>query len=98
MTPMTADAILQDLRRLLRDFHGKEYSGEIGPHTLFFADLCLVSIDAVILAETLETMYGRAFAFGEFLADLGKRGVRDIEVGQLAAFLHDQMSRSDAEV
>lgn len=97
MKPTGPDAILHDLRRLLGDFNGKEYSGEIGPTTLFFADLGLVSIDAVILAETLETLYGRRFDFGEFLARLGRRGVRDIEVGELAAFLHDQMSRTGAE-
>ncbi|WP_299566494.1 hypothetical protein [Enterovirga sp.] len=95
---MGADAVLQDLRELLRDFNGKEYSEEIGPKTLFFADLGMVSIDAVILAETLETRHGRRFAFGEFLADLRRRGVRDIAVGDLVAFLHEQMSHSEAEI
>lgn len=96
MTP-SQDAILEDLRGILSDFNGKEYSGEIGPKTLFFADLGLVSIDAVILAETLETTYGRRFDFGEFLTGLRERGVRDIEIGELVAFLRDQMARQGAE-
>jgi acyl carrier protein len=86
------DRILQDLRHLLREFNGKEYSGEIGPKTLFFADLGMVSIDAVILAETLEELYKRPFPFGQFLSRIGTQGVRDIEVGALADFLHHQMT------
>ncbi|HMO28102.1 hypothetical protein [Enterovirga sp.] len=96
MKPPTPDAILQDLARILGDFDGREYSGEIGPKTLFFADLGFVSIDAVILAEKLEETYGRRFRFGEFLADLRERGARDIEIGELAAFLHGQMAQPGA--
>ena len=36
------------------NFHGREYSGPIGPETRFFADLGLASIDAVVLGETLQ--------------------------------------------
>ena len=97
MKPTSPDAILQELAGILSDFNGKEYSGEIGAKTLFFADLGLVSIDAVILAETLETAYGRRFAFGDFLTGLRTRGARDIEVGELAAFLHDEMAREGTE-
>ena len=91
MSP-TREKILCDLRDLLRDFNGKEYSGDIGLESLLFADLGLVSIDAVILAETLEQLYHRQFAFGQFLAELGREGASDIELGRLVAFLHDEMS------
>jgi acyl carrier protein len=87
MRPETPEQILHDLADLLRDFNGREYSGPIGPHTLFFGDLGMVSIDAVVLAETLEQGYGRKFPFNDFLADLGRRGVEDLEVGELARFL-----------
>ena len=92
MKPMTRDAIVRDLAGILADFNGKEYSGQIGPQTLFFADLGLVSIDAVILAEHLEATYGRRFAFGDFLAGLREKGARDIAVGELASFLESEMS------
>jgi acyl carrier protein len=90
MTPRSWEQVLQDLANLLRDFNGKEYSGEIGAKTLFFSDLGMVSIDAVILAETLERVYNRSFPFSEFLSEVG-RGGRDIKLGELAAFLHGHM-------
>jgi acyl carrier protein len=80
--------ILADLAGILRNFHGREYSGAIGPRTRFFADLGLASIDAVVLGETLEEHYARSLPFNDFIADLGRRAVRDIELGELAGFLH----------
>ena len=97
MTSRTQEQILQDLGGLLREFNGKEYSGNIGPKTLFFGDLGLASIDAVILAETLERLYDRTFPFSQFLSEIGRGGIRDIELGELAAFLHRQMTRSGVE-
>ena len=87
MSGRTREQILTDLAGLLSNFHGKEYSGDIGPETLFFGDLGLVSIDAVVLGETLEKFYGRKFPFQQFLSDLGTQGARDIELGKLAEFL-----------
>jgi acyl carrier protein len=94
MTSPTRERILHDLCALLRDFNGKEYSGNIGSQTMLFADLGLVSIDAVILAETLEQFYKRQFSFTQFLAEIGREGIRDIELGRLVAFLDDQMTAS----
>jgi hypothetical protein len=48
----------------------------------------MASIDAVVLAETLERYYGRRLPFHELLSDLGRRGVQDIALGELAAFLY----------
>ncbi|HEV3168614.1 MAG TPA: acyl carrier protein [Isosphaeraceae bacterium] len=79
--------IMADLARLLGNFHGREYSGSIGPQTRFFADLGLASIDAVVFSETLERHYDRTLPFGELMADLGQRTDRDITIGELAAFL-----------
>jgi acyl carrier protein len=88
MSAPTFEQILHDLAGILRSFNGREYSGPITAETQFFADLGMMSIDAVVLVETLERHYGRKFPFNEFLAGLKQRGAGDIEVGQLAAFLH----------
>jgi acyl carrier protein len=79
--------ILADLARVLGDFHGREYAGTIDAETLFFADLGLASIDAVVLGETLQARYGRPIPFGELMADLGRREDRDLSIGELADFL-----------
>ena len=84
----TPQEIADDLAGLLRHFGGREYSGPIGPATCFFGDLGFTSIDAVLLGESLEQRYGRKFPFHEFLAEMKQRETPDIEVGQLAAFLH----------
>ena len=98
MIPRPEDEIAQDVANLLRGFNGKEYSGDIGPETQFFADLGLASIDAVMFAETLERFYDRSFAFGRLLAATDHMGFRDITVGEIAAFLHRQMiSGGDTE-
>jgi acyl carrier protein len=88
MSVPTPEQILADLAGILRQFNGREYSGPLGPDTLFFADLGMASIDAVVLAETLDQHYGRKFPFQQFLAELGREGARDLELGRLAAFLH----------
>src|SRR6516165_3867793 len=81
------DAILADLAAILGSFHGRDYSGSIGPETRFFADLGLASIDAVVLGETLQAHYGRPIPFGELMADLGHRTDRDMKVGEMVEFL-----------
>jgi acyl carrier protein len=88
MSWRTREQILDDLRGILRHWNGREYDGPIDRQTRFFADLGMVSIDAVVLAETLEQRYGRPFPFNRLLAELGERGAQDIEVGELVDFLH----------
>jgi acyl carrier protein len=83
--------VFDHLALLLRCFNGREYSGDIGPQTLFFADLGMMSIDAVVLAETLEQHYGRRFPFPRFLAQLAQRGAEDLAIGDLATFLHENL-------
>jgi acyl carrier protein len=86
------DDVMNDLAAMLRNFHGREYSGAITPRTCFFADLGLASIDAVVLGETLQQRYARRLPFDDFMADLGRRAVRDVEVGELAAFVHKHLA------
>jgi len=92
----TKEQILNEVADILRNFNGREYSGDIGPETLFFGDLGLASIDAVVLGETLEEHYGRKLPFHLFMADLGRRKVRDIPLGELVAFLHQHLNASTA--
>lgn len=91
---MNPGLILNDLANILANFQGREYSGVIDRETRFFADLGLASIDAVILAETLESYYGRKLPFAQLLADLQKQqedgsldGEIDFTMGMLADFL-----------
>jgi len=97
MSLLTHEQIMSDLAGLLQNFEGREYSGEIGADTLFFADLGLASIDAVVLGEKVETHYGRKIPFNEFLADLGRREVRDVRIGELADFLFHRLDRDESE-
>jgi acyl carrier protein len=92
MSNLTQDQILNDLAGILRNFHGREYYGEIGRGTLFFGDLGLASIDAVVLGETIQDHYRRPIPFDRFMAELGQRAVRDIELGDLADFLHRHLN------
>lgn len=87
MSEHTSATIQADVARILSNFEGREYPDEIGRETLFFADLGLASIDAVVLGETLQTYYGRALPFGELMADLGQRTDRDLRIGELVDFL-----------
>jgi acyl carrier protein len=89
---LTNEQIMHDVADILRHFNGREYSGDIGPDTCFFGDLGLASIDAVVLGETLEEHYGRKIPFHLFMADLGRRAVRDIQLGELVAFLHQHLN------
>ena len=85
--PTSEPAILATLGRMLADFQGREYSGPIERETLFFADLGLASIDAVVLGEELQIHYGQPIPFGEMMAELGQREDRDLQIGELSSFL-----------
>jgi acyl carrier protein len=92
MQTITHEDILNDLTGLLRNFNDREYSGPIGPQTRLGADLGLASIDAVVLGETIEEHYGRKLPFNVFMAELGRRAARDIELGELVRFLHEHLN------
>ena len=91
MIDRRADQILDDLTGIFRNFHGREYSGPIETGTMFFADLGLASIDAVVLGETLESHYGCKLPFGDLLAELGKKADRDLNMGELVVFLQKHL-------
>jgi acyl carrier protein len=87
----THSQIVADLAEILRHFEDREYSGSIGPETRFFADLGFASIDAIILGEKLEVYYGQKIPFHKFLAQAMQSGAEDLEVGQLAEFLAQEL-------
>jgi acyl carrier protein len=88
----TADQILADLAEVVRrTFPDRDFPDEVGPETQLFADLGMASIDLVVLAERLESHYGRRLPFGQFLNGLRTRGASDVELGELVAFLHQQV-------
>jgi len=93
MISVDRPAILADLLTLLtqlaRDW---EYSGDITPETLLFADLGFESIDAVVLASFIEEHYKHRFPFPELLAELGRRHVKDIRLGELVEFVHRHLN------
>lgn len=88
----TPKLILAELAELLSDFQGREYPDEITTETQFFADLGFVSIDAIVLGETLESHYGQQIPFQRFLKQLADENIQDIAVGRLAAFLAECLS------
>jgi acyl carrier protein len=87
MNERTHQQIMADLAGILGNFNGRQYGAEITPQTMFSRDLGLASIDAVVLGETIELHYGQKLPFGQFLAELGRTGTRDIPIGALADFL-----------
>src|SRR5260370_14355775 len=77
--------MLSVVSQLARDW---EYSGEITPKSFLFADLGFESIDAVVLASHVQDHYQRQLPFPELLAELGRREVKDISIGELVEFIH----------
>ena len=93
MTTVSREAILTDvlnlMNQLARDW---EYSGEISPETLLFADLGFESIDAVVLTSFIQDHYKQPLPFPQLLAELGRRDVKDICLGELVQFIHLHLS------
>ena len=85
--PTTTDSVIAELAEILSDFNGREYSGTINGDTLFMQDLGFSSIDVVILGETLQNHYGVEIPFGDFINQLSKQQVQDVQIGALAEFL-----------
>lgn len=90
--PTEAD-VLRDLAAILAEDLGLRDSGPIGRGTRFFADLGLASIDAVVLAESVQRRFGRPLPFDALMADLGSRADRDLEMGELVDFVRRHLAR-----
>ncbi len=92
------EQILSDLIALLRNFNGNEYSEPIDETTFFFRDLHLASIDAVVLAERLETFYGQKFPFNAYLAKQKNTNTTDMQLSELVQFLSQHLKVHNDEV
>ena len=99
MNTARPEVILTDvlglLNQLARDW---EYSGEITPDTLLFADLGFESIDAVVLASFVQEHYGRPFPFPQLLAEIGERDIKDLRISELVDFIHSHLNTASAGV
>lgn len=92
MSVSSRETILADVLELVNQLaEDWEYSGTISPETYLFADLGFESIDAVVLASFVQERYQRQFPFPELLAELGRREVKDIRLGELVEFIHQHL-------
>jgi acyl carrier protein len=93
MKAIDQESIMADVLNLLTELaRDWEYSGEISPDTFLFGDLGFESIDAVVLASHVQDHYQRQLPFPELLAELGRREVKDITIGELVGFIHHHLS------
>ncbi|HEY2841475.1 MAG TPA: phosphopantetheine-binding protein [Pirellulales bacterium] len=86
------EALLSEVFAVLREMTG---AGTIPlrAETLFFADLGLSSIDAIVLGERLELHFGRPLRFTEVLTDFARAGREDVALGEIAAFVQFQLDQ-----
>ena len=92
--------VLQGILELLDEAQGDwEYTGEIGPHTRFVADLGLESLEIVVLSTMIQQRYGR-LPFPQFFDEIGQRPLeqRDMSVAELAAFVCEHRQAIQTEV
>ena len=92
MTTRATEQIYRDLATVMTTaFPDRDLPAVVGPETRVFTDLGLASIDVVVLGERLEQFYGRRLPFGSFLASLRTRGADDLVLGDLVAFLQQNV-------
>lgn len=65
---------------------------EIGLDTWLVADLGLESIDVVVLGTEVQERFGAAMPFAEFLAEVGQREVRDLQVREFVEFVYRSLN------
>lgn len=94
----THEAVMADVLDLFRQLADDwEYSGEITPKTLFFADIGLRSLDVVVLAVSIQEHYGRVLPFADLFAAMGQRGIRDISMGEWVDFVYEHLNDASEE-
>ena len=85
--------VLDLLRKLADDW---EYTGEITPQTRFFTDMGLRSLDVVVLGTAIQERYKQTFPFVLLFAQVGKRAVPDMPVGEWVDFIDEHMQEVPA--
>lgn len=95
-SPCTADDVLVQLREVLVDVIGADFllAAEIGTETSFNTDLCLESIQFVVLAEKLRARYGDEVDFVAWLAGMDLDAIIGLRVGHLVEFIVPSVNRA----
>jgi acyl carrier protein len=84
---LSREQILSDVSDILESRLGVSLPGPLEESNLFFADLGLASIDAVVLSEEIQAFYGRTLPFQELMAEIGRRADRDLSIEELVSFI-----------
>jgi len=94
----THEEVMTDVLHLFRQLADDwEYSSEITPETLLFAEMGLQSLDVVVLAISIQEHYGEVLPFAGLFADMGQRGIRDISVGEWVDFIHEHLNEASGK-
>ena len=97
MHAVTTVAIRADLVRIIRDLRDDwDWSAEVTDQTGLFRELGFESIDVVALGSMLEEHFGQTLPFAELLTKAKEEQVRDISVGDLLAFLVENLAHPAA--
>ncbi|HEX3427155.1 MAG TPA: acyl carrier protein [Acidimicrobiales bacterium] len=96
-TTTTVEAVLADVADMLTGVVGADVSllGPLGMDTSFNDDLCLESIQFVVLAEALHDRYGDQVDFVAWLASMDLDAIIDLNVGQLVEFIVASLEGGD---
>jgi acyl carrier protein len=88
MTEITRGSVLETVLSILSKMdEDGELEVEITPETWLVADMGLESIDVVVLGTTVQEHYHMSMPFAEFLAEVGQRETRDIQVREFVDFV-----------
>ena len=86
------EEILADVLLLLRGLaEDWEYDGEITQEAHLLADLGFRSLDVVVLGTAVQERYKQVLPFPELFAEIGRRGLRDISVGEWVDFIYTHL-------
>jgi acyl carrier protein len=92
------DEIMADVLDLLKKLADDwEYTGDITPQTRFFTDMGLRSLDVVVLGTAIQERYRQTFPFVQLFAQVGKRAVPDMPVGEWVDFINEHMQEVPAD-
>ena len=87
------DYVLSLLGELCRDW---DYSRPVGPESLLFSELGLESLDAVVLATSIQEHFGQQMPFAELLAAIGEQQ-RDLSIAELVDFIDKHLGSRQTE-
>jgi acyl carrier protein len=89
----TRDQVLQDVMLLLNSVvQDWEFERSLDANTRLFADLAFESLDLVVLGAKVQEHFGQSLPFPQLFADIGQRDVRDLTIGEWAAFVQQHLT------